>query len=533
MSRLVKCSLWVLLSSMLILAIAAVAYRFSGSVAIESWVGSQLLDIGGSYLQPTLHFERLTYQRPRTIVLKNLMLSSPDPAHPGQSVVILAVRQAQLTLTEIPERGQPIRFSEVILESPEIRAIAVAPGAPGFVGFAHLLKESPSASAPAGGTAPPEPPMKLSDFLLIRRVKIHNGLIRYDPRIANTHPLELDGINTTLDFTPETKPGVYTIQTAIVRKPVFALELQGQVNIDTMVLQLARFSMTLELQKNTNHYLPPALQSVLAAHEVTGRLRVEATGTLPLANYRQAALHSTATLTAAQVAVGEYRLPLDSLESDLSVSDGAVNILKTDAELLGGQVHLTGTVPLYRVLPMNLAVAVRNIQIQKTLRSVDPNTPPAYAGNVNGELTFAAPLDGWNAHAGGKGKLTLRDGRIDTIPVVGGIITTLNKVVGEAIGGGSRSLTDRADVSFAFTGDRIQIDQITGSAGALALRGDGTVGFDGQMDLRLNAGPMERLQNALGDIGRLWASASDALAGYRITGFVGDPHVSVEIGNGR
>ena len=95
------------------MVLGVAGYVVSRSSAIESWVGAQLLEIGGTYLAPELRFERLTYVRPRTILLDNLTLSSPDPAHAGHSVVILAVKHARLELTEIPRRGQPIRFSRV------------------------------------------------------------------------------------------------------------------------------------------------------------------------------------------------------------------------------------------------------------------------------------------------------------------------------------------------------------------------------------------------------------------------------------
>ncbi|MEI8198197.1 MAG: hypothetical protein WCI73_20075, partial [Phycisphaerae bacterium] len=110
---------WLVVGAVMALVLGVVGYIASGSSAIESWVGSQLLEIGGTYLEPELHFARLTYLRPRTIILDNVTLSSPDPANPGHRVVILAVQHARLELTEIPRRGQPIKFSEVILESPE------------------------------------------------------------------------------------------------------------------------------------------------------------------------------------------------------------------------------------------------------------------------------------------------------------------------------------------------------------------------------------------------------------------------------
>ena len=133
---------------MLVIVLAIGGYVASGSAAVESWVGTRLLEIGGSYLGPELRFERLTYVRPRTIVLDHLTLSSPDPARPGQWAAILAVKKARLELTEIPRRGQPIRFSQVILESPEVHAIAATPGGASLLGFSNFIKGAADSHAP-------------------------------------------------------------------------------------------------------------------------------------------------------------------------------------------------------------------------------------------------------------------------------------------------------------------------------------------------------------------------------------------------
>ena len=522
---------WIAGGAALVMVLAVGGYLVSGSSAIESWVGTQLLEIGGTYLGPELRFERLTYVRPRTILLDNLTLASPDPASPGRAAVILAVKHARLELAEIPRRGQPIRFSQVILESPEIHALAATPGGARLVGFSGLVKSSTDSGTPRAAGS-----LKLSDFLLIRHIEIIDGTVSYDPRTPDMLPIWLDAINASLDFTPagsSANPGLYAIATNISRKPALELALQGQVNIDTLTVELAKLELTLDLQEKNAHFLPPELQKILRTFEVTGQLHVTTAGNLPLADWRQLALQSKGELTAARVAAGKNRLAIDAWNWEADVGGGVANIRKSDTQLLGGELHLTGTIPLDGAEPARLRLSAGDIQIQQLLRSSNSGEVPPYAGNLDAAITYAAPLARWNTQAAGGGTISIRQGRIDNIPVLGQIFTGVEDLLKHTMGGNTHALTDSADGTFAFAGDRVRFDHFAGASGALALRGAGTIGFDRQLDLRLNGGPMEGLQNSLGVVGEAWASVSDAMTGYRVTGSAGAPKVTMELGGGR
>jgi hypothetical protein len=504
------------------LVLGVAAYVLSGSAAIESWVGSQLLEYGATYLEPELKFTRLTYVRPRTIVLDNVTLSSPDPDHPGQTVVILAVKRARLELTEIPRRGRPIKFSEVILEAPEIRAVATVPGGASLVGFSHLMRGSAEASANAG-------PLKLSDLLLMRRVEIADGRVSYDSRSAGMAPIWLDGINARMDFTPAgttQNPGLYALATTISRKPALDLTLQGQVDVDALTVKLDKLELNLDMQEKNVHVLPSELQKLLRTFEVTGQLQVTASGMVPLADWRASTLQTKGALKGARVAAGLHRLEIGAWEWEADAGEGVLNIRKADAQLLGGELHISGTIPLGGVEPARLRLSANNLQIQQVLRSSKPGELPLYAGNLAAAITYSAPLALWNRQAAGGGTVSIREGRIDNIPLLGRIATGINNTLAS----NRKGLTDAADGTFSFTGEGVRFDHFTATSGMLALRGSGTIGFDGRLDLRLNGGPMEGLQNSLGTVGDVWASISDAMAGYRVSGTLEDPQVSLEVG---
>ena len=100
----------------------------------------------------------------------------------------------------------------------------------------------------------------------------------------------------------------------------------------------------------------------------------------------------------------------------------------------------------------------------------------------------------------------------------------------EAAGGDGDALTDSAEGRVSFAGDCVRLDSFEGRSGAMGMRGTGTVGFDETLNLRMNAGVLEKLQDSLGGLGKAWAKMSDAVAGYRVSGTLRKPEVSLEIG---
>ncbi len=52
--------------------------------------------------------------------------------------------------------------------------------------------------------------------------------------------------------------------------------------------------------------------------------------------------------------------------------------------------------------------------------------------------------------------------------------------------------------------------------------------YTGDLDLKMNAGPLEKLQSMLGKVGDIFGKITDGLVTYRIRGTLGDPKVNVQ-----
>lgn len=330
--------------------------------SLQDWIGSQLEDVANSYLNPKLSFTDLAYEYPLTVSLKNLHLTAENPGDPGHTIDIIACKQAVLSLGEIPSIGKPIVIQKIVLDQPLISAVAVEPGSKNFIGFSDLIR---------GGTNEPEkktsePPKKLSDVFQMRLVQLTDGKIVYDPRIPGTVPMTLDQINTALNIEP-TATGWYKLDTVIARKPVFDLQLAGQLNLDSFSVRDADIKLLADLGQDKLDYLPPELQVLLKQYEAKGKLNVEVTGSMPVMDPMTGHVEAVVKLDRANIAMGGMHLPVDNLELDARFGDGKVVLPSLKIAALGGTIDLSGDVALNDRLDADLHLKVAGLVPEKLL----------------------------------------------------------------------------------------------------------------------------------------------------------------------
>ncbi|MEA2736172.1 MAG: hypothetical protein QOE14_2623, partial [Humisphaera sp.] len=189
----------------------------------------------------------------------------------------------------------------------------------------------------------------------------------------------------------------------------------------------------------------------------------------------------------------------------------------------------------------DLRVVVRNMVLDETIRDGTASAKdPKFGGRLNAQVAAAASLrsfattqpmsDTW-----GRGKITIDQGQLVHIPVVQGLGRAITKSKSWLSGrGGKGKGSDRAVVLFTLRGRAARCSEMTYIGDVFAARGRGDVGFDQQLDLIVNAGPLEKMQSLLGKhVGGVFGKFTDALAGYHVTGTVREPEVGVQIAGGR
>lgn len=626
-----------------------------GSGSLEQWIGSQLKSIANGYLNPTLEFDTLDYQAPRTVVLTNLRLTA------GDSLDVIAADRATIELGRIPRVNEPIVLTRIRLEKPLLQLVAAAPGSGRFVGLSDILKSTPSSPDDSSS-----PPAKLSDVLEMRQIELDDGRIVYDPRIAGTVPLILDQIDSMMNISPDER-GLFSIRLDLRRSMLIAADLTGKLNLDTFEASELRLDITADLSPGNRTNLPPELQKLLDRYEVAGKLVARATGSLPLTEPLDGTLAVNATLSDARVRPGEFPIPVDRIElagtmanrlfdltnfklrsvtppgqdaildidltgrvglDDLIVDNvnldlraaltrenrsylpaeiasmlqthdivGSLRVRATgrvpaetpqdavvhvsvnvqnaeatfdayripisvmrlaaqieerrvmlrslDAGLLGGRLEGVGMVRLDDPqLDSDLQLKLSSISLADLMATKQADEQSNLQGYLDGviELDAAPVLDvlavvqaGGDASverpilpaSWGDGTLSLRDGRLVRLPVLG----TIKQILGQFISLGTGA-NERVELEFQFAGDRVRLSKINYSSTTLAARGDGSIGLDQTLDLTLNAGPVEKLQAMLGGIGSAIGKLTDAVGSYRVTGTLDEPKVALNVAGG-
>lgn len=528
MKRLLKIALGLFVLLLIMAGVAAVVLvrtaGRSGSGAVEGWVGRQLQGVAGNYLNPTLTLGDLDYQYPKTVVLKGCRLTADDPQ--GGTVDILVARRLELVMAEVPRAGEPIRIERLALEGPEVRLVALGPQDGRLIGFANLLKQ------PGEPQADAETPVRLSDVFRIRWIEIADGRVQLDLRRPQQSPMVLDGLNAQLAVDPA-DAGWYRIDTKMVREPVLDLDLKGRLNLDEVVLDLEDTVLAMKLGGGQNRHLPPQLQQMLADHDVHGDLTLHLNGRLPTTDWRAAALTARLELDDGHVAVGARRLPVHRLEADLAVAGRAARIERLTARTLGGNLTARGNIALDGAMDGQISANADDLRIEQTLRTFaeDAQAPPLYEGRVAGRVDFRGPLTRMTTSAGGDGELHVRQGRLGATPLLTAI-TAATRAAGKAADLDMDATRDEADLDFELAGDHLQFKNITVKGASFSLRGEGRMYFDQRLDLRFNGGPLEKVQDKFGDIGRLLAKVTDALLRYTVRGTVEKPEVGVALGPG-
>jgi len=369
---------------LILLSVSVVFFLVSrkGSGTIEEWVGSQIQTIAGSFLKPKLTFTDLDYSYPLTVSLKNLKLTADDPSAPGTTVDIIACTEAAVTLGEIPAIGKPIIIEKIILRSPQISAIAARAGTQEFIGFSDLLSD-PSADADTSNAEP----IKLSDAFRMRLIELADGKIVYDPRLPGTVPMALDQINTTLTIEP-TSVGQYKLATVIARKPVFHVEVAGQLDLDTFTARDIAIALAADLGSDKLDYLPPELQKLLKQYDAKGKLNVQLSGTMPVMDPLKGNVRADVTLDRANVSFGDFRAPVESLGLTAQFADGKVLLPSLKISALSGTAELSGSATLNERLDANLRLKVAGMMLEDMLAA----GPSAMAPRMDLEMFIGGSL---------------------------------------------------------------------------------------------------------------------------------------------
>lgn len=493
----------------------------SGSFSdrLAQYLGEQVVGIANTYLVPDLAFDTVRYESPGTLRLTGVTLTAPDDTR------VLAVNELTVALAEVPKLGKPIRIKSITIDDGEVNIVRDA--ATGEIrGLVPMTERSVSKEAEADV----EENFRLSSVLVLEHVEIHNVDLAIDLG-DGSGPMRIDGFDLALDVkeaadqpgTPS-GPGWYALAFTSGRAPGLQLDVDGRFNVDTFDAFVSSCTGTVDLQPETYDTLPGAIAQALRERDARGKLRLDVSGSVPLTDpIAGSKLDLVATLTALNVAAGEYRFPVDEAVAKVNLASGLATLTSFDAKAINGTIAATGEFNLTAAaMPSHLAWNLDGLDVEQLLRGQGPDAPDL-AGIVTGAGTASTNLADPLASMSGSGEVHLRDGRVLVIPG----LTQLGKLASVATFGQATDKNHKADATFTLTGTGVHLDSSEVVTAALAARATGTIGYDTSLDLDVNAGPLEKLQDTLGGVGKLIGKVTDQLVTYKVEGTTADPKVRV------
>jgi hypothetical protein len=517
----------------LLLALAGGAWLLlragaAGEGALERWIGGQLQLIVSGHLNPDLKFETLDYRAPRTVVLTEVQLVADDAgAADGRSAILEAAR-LRIELDRIPREGEPLVIRQIDVTRPVLRALMRRDdgGEPmGMVGWDNLVRGGDEDQGPSADQAPPP----LSEVFRMRQVNITDGALLFDERDDERPAMELEGFTTRMTFDPD-EQGWYTFALKTERPPQFAIDAKGRLDLDGFQVELRPGTLRLDLESEQIAALPPAIQQILNAYEARGQLRASIEGLIPLRDWPTTTAELHLELSDAHLAVDRYQLPVQRVAFRATIDDQVLTLGDSSIQTLGGQIVLGGKVHLNQALSANLSADVQDVRLEQAARLGGEAQGAAgdLAGRVTATASFVGPLSAATTQAGGGGTVHVRDGRLANLPLISGLINQLSSV-GKFGGKAQDELIghDNADVTFELKGEYADLTHIAMSTPVLALEGTGRIGFDQSLYLNVKAGPIKKLEQAIGVFGKGLGQLTENIIRYRVTGTLGEPRVTV------
>lgn len=504
------------LLAVIVLALGGfVALVLTGALGVQDALARRALEIANTYLVPRADYDEFTYLPPSTVEFENFRLVSQE------GVEVVRAGRARISFAELPLPDKPLPIETLELEDLRLELVRDTDSEGfAFKGLAPFVRRDSFASQDRV-----REDLRLDEAFSIRRLRVINGGLTLD--LGEGDPMTVAGLEIDAEVAPESDDNGdtwHTISIGADRAPIFTLNTDARLRLSTLTLEVEKSDLTWDLDGDDYSALPPGIQSRLEAMDARGHLAASTTGTVELQNFPASTLETAVDLADFNLAMGEYRFSVATGTIRGGMESQKLDLF-TRLELFDGTLEVD---PLLidlskEGMPVTAAWLARNIRLRQVLRSGGQEEIPRLAGAVSTNGALRTTVEAPRQDVSGSGTLAVREGRLINLPLISRLAANLDS---KSVAPGQ--LKDRADIHFEMTPEGVRIEKATIVSSLVAARGDGVVGYDASLNLELNAGPLEKMQVLLGEVGDVLGAITDRLVTYKVTGEIGDPQVSVQ-----
>jgi len=509
---------------------------------LERWIGDRLQAIAQANLNPDFSFDSLDYEYPATVELRNVVMADGD-------VEIINVPAVAIEFTEVPKVGKPIIIEKIAVVQPTMRLVTDAEG--NLRGWSNLVRTAPDAeqTEPAIDEGRSTRP---SDVFAIRLIEVSSASVSYEP--TDEPAMKLDELTFDLTTDPDVDaPGWYDLNVEFNRDHLMVLNIDGRFSIDEAIMELASLSLDMDVQPQRYEMMPPSLQKILKRYAVTGTLELNADGTVHATEPMASQINLVASLVDGYLSVDDYTIPVKAMDIDASLSESVLDLTWLVADAMGGTSTITGRAVFDDARNATVEAELKQLRLERFLRPAEAEfapqsvqdapvgvigdeaqTPlqeaaeradapeaknkPQYVGNIDLTLQAAMNLDQPQETLDGTGAIEVTQARLVNIPLFGGLVRTVAGAINPS--GGA---DDKLNANLEFRPTQVLVRDMKLISQTVAARGEGEINYDGAINFRFNAGPMEKMQESLGALGELLGKITDSLVKYQVTGTFAEP----------
>lgn len=479
-----------------------------------NWVKDRLVAIANEKLVPELAIQHVERISSTEFDLQGITLTHPN------GTTVASVYRAEVEFAKIPLPGESITVQELVLFRPRVELIETETGLLGLNPILKVTQDESTEEHRASEESPSElaDDAGLSEVLELRELEIRSGSLRYTAQEQPDTPLVLEDILIATSLQPSGDAAWQDLQLHIGRDPDVQIKIDGRVDLDSWMLQIGELVLDAKLDAQTARSLPPAIQEAVRRSEINGDLTISAFGDVPLTDPRSADLRITTDFTEGSAVIGRSLVPIESVRASISVTPQGVSSRNIVAETAGGRIWGTlATETGIPGAPLTAVVRAKDIQIGHFSGDDRVTGQASLSGSMSFDTSPSTPRQ--TSHLGNF-ELTLSDASILTLPVFQQIAEVLDTIPAVQSSNGHR-----ASASIELHADRLEIAQARFVTAAIAGDIQGSLGFDGTVDLEAKAGPLARARELLGPLGLPFAQLVELSKPYRITGPISDPNV--------
>jgi hypothetical protein len=302
-----------------IFALLAVIAVFSAPYLIPWIISIKLKAEIADRLNGRLELGRVTCIWPYGVRVENMRLTGIN-AGTGETA-LFEIGRIELTLAKLPIGEGPLLVERIDIQDPVVHFVRTMEGVEG----ANLVKNNEGGS----GTS-----KKLSDIFELRSLSLRGGEVAYEDRTrrGGAEPVVWKNLQVDLQTTPTSRSG-YQFQFTAKDAPTASIEAAGDMDIDTMLLNVSRFSIVVHKDSdNPGEELPAQVQEFCRRFGVKGEVSVSATARIPLRDANQSVYAAQIQLRKGSCKLPDWEAPISSAEVSLSCSNstvGAISALPT------------------------------------------------------------------------------------------------------------------------------------------------------------------------------------------------------------